>query len=182
YPEYKDYAPELDLTEEASGDEVPLLIQWDKRWGYIEFGNGWIGCSACGAVCMSMAALYLTGNTKYDPVYISKYAIDNHYYIGGSGITSGFMTNAPADFGMYGASLAMSESNMIAALENGKVIICSVAPGDFTYRGHYIVISSYKDGKFKVNDPNSYKNSERGWTYQELSGQITQMWSMEKAN
>ena len=182
YPEYKDYAPELDLTEEASGDEVPLLIQWDKRWGYIEFGNGWIGCSACGAVCMSMAALYLTGNTKYDPVYISKYAIDNHYYIGGSGITSGFMTNAPYDFGMYGAQLSKSESNMIAALENGKVIICSVAPGDFTYRGHYIVIAGYKDGKFKVNDPNSYKNSEKLWTYQELSWQITQMWSMEKAN
>ena len=55
-------------------------------------------------------------------------------------------------------------------LENGKVIICSVAPGDFTYRGHYIVIAGYKDGKFKVNDPNSYKNSEKGWTYQELAG------------
>lgn len=181
FPEYKDYAPTLDMSEEASSKEVPLLIQWDKRWGYIEFGNGWIGCSACGAVCMSMASLYLTGNKKFTPPYIAKYAIDNGYYIGGSGITGNFMTTAAPEFGLYGSQLGKSESNMISALENGKVIICSVAPGDFTYRGHYIVIAGYKDGYFKVNDPNSYKNSEKKWTFQDLSWQISNMWMFEKA-
>ena len=91
------------------------------------------------------------------------------------------MDNAVSAFGLYSSNLPMSESNMVSALDNDRVLICSVAPGDFTYRGHYIVIADYNDGYFKVNDPNSYINSEKEWTYQELAGQIDSIWMFEKA-
>ena len=35
-----------------------------------------------------------------------------------------------------------------------------------------------EDGQFRVNDPNSYENSERLWTYEELESQIRNIWAM----
>ena len=35
YPAAKDAAPVIDMTEYLQTDTVPLLMQWDQRWGYI---------------------------------------------------------------------------------------------------------------------------------------------------
>lgn len=34
YPEMKDKKQTIDLSQEAKTDTVPLLLQWDERWGY----------------------------------------------------------------------------------------------------------------------------------------------------
>lgn len=33
YPEMKDKKQTIDLSQEAKNDTVPLLLQWDERWG-----------------------------------------------------------------------------------------------------------------------------------------------------
>jgi len=53
--------------------------------------------------------------------------------------------------------------------------------GDFTTTGHYIVLRGVKDGEFQVNDPNSVVNSEKLWSYEQIEGQIRNLWVMEKA-
>ena len=67
YPEKKDVEYEIDLSDEAKNKSVPLLIQWDERWGYKEYGTGLIGYTGCGPVCLSMVAIYLTSNPEYTP-------------------------------------------------------------------------------------------------------------------
>ena len=69
----------------------------------------------------------------------------------------------------------------VDALEAGKPIICAMREGDFTTTGHYIVLRGVKDGEFQVNDPNSVVNSEKLWSYEQIEGQIRNLWVMEKA-
>lgn len=47
----------------------------------------------------------------------------------------------------------------------------------FTEVGHYMLITDYVDGKFKVNDPNSRKNSETLWDFELFADQIYMMWA-----
>ena len=61
-------------------------------------------------------------------------------------------------------------------LEAGNPIICAMGPGDFTTAGHYIVMVGTRDGKIQVNDPNSILNSEKLWTYEDIEGQIRNLW------
>ena len=63
----------------------------------------------------------------------------------------------------------------------GHPIIASMAPGNFTDAGHFIVIVGYENGEFLVNDPNSLINSEKKWSYETLRGQIKNMWSYRVA-
>ena len=55
-----------------------------------------------------------------------------------------------------------------------------MGPGDFTSSGHYIVLTGVEDGSFRVNDPNSRLRSQRLWSYEELEGQIRNIWAISK--
>ena len=37
----------IDLTQELQSGSVPLLMQWDKRWGYDAYGSNMIGLAGC---------------------------------------------------------------------------------------------------------------------------------------
>lgn len=63
---------------------------------------------------------------------------------------------------------------------NGRPLICSMKPGDFTTTGHLIVIRGMKQGMFIVNDPNSIKRSNCLWSYDTLSKQIRNIWSFSR--
>ena len=49
-------------------------------------------------------------------------------------------------------------------------------PGDFTTKGHFIVIVGAEEG-FRVNDPNSRIRSNQLWSYERLSTQIGNLWA-----
>ena len=74
YPELKDKHFDIDLNADAQSGDVPLFIQWDERWGYESYGSGFIGTSGCGPTCLSMAAVYLTKNPEYSPLFVAKMA------------------------------------------------------------------------------------------------------------
>ena len=58
YPLKKEEEPEIDLSDLSSASEVPLLLQWDQRWGYREYGDGIIGkqCAAVHIVSVQILA------------------------------------------------------------------------------------------------------------------------------
>lgn len=39
------------------------------------------------------------------------------------------------------------------------------------------MLRGVEEGKFVINDPNSTENSERLWSYDELKGQIKNLWA-----
>ena len=83
--------------------------------------------------------------------------------------------------GLDVAEIPLDQTRMVRNLEAGNPIICAVGPGDFTQSGHYILLSAVEDGAFRVNDPNSRKNSDRRWTYEELAPQIRNLWVIRAA-
>lgn len=161
-------------------DKVPLFIQWDTRWGYAPYGNGVVGLDGCGPTCLSMAAVYFTHDKSMTPDYIASYSAENGYYQDGVGTVWSLFTEGAKDLGLNVRELSLERKAMINALDDEKIILCSVGPGDFTAKGHFILIVGYEDDGFIVNDPNSYNNSEKLWSYSKLSPQIKNLWAVSK--
>ncbi len=176
YPTKHDQDAKIDLSDEAKSDEVPLLLQWDERWGYEAYGDGLLGYTGCGPTCLSMVALYLTGDADITPLAVANYADEAGYYTDGVGSAWSLMSEGCKQFGLIGTEMYVSESDMVEMLEAGHPLICAVGAGDFTASGHFIVIYGYSDGVFLVNDPNSPVRSGQTWSYETLSSQIKNIW------
>lgn len=167
---------EISFTQQELDADVPLLQQWDPRWGASPYGSSVIGITGCGPTCLSMVVLGLTGNTEATPRALAEYATRNGYYRRGSGTRWTVFPAAAQAWGVQCSELPLSESAMRKALEHGGVLICSMGPGHFTATGHFIVIAGAQDGGFCVNDPNSTANSAALWPYDTLAPEIRAMW------
>lgn len=178
YPERDKYmGKEIDLTGEIKSGEVPLFLQWDRRWGYDGYGNEMIGLAGCGPTCMSMAYVYLTGESDMNPKKMAEFAEENGYCTE-AGTSWSFFTDGAEQLGMEGEEIGLEEEKMKEVLDAGNVIVCSMHPGDFTTTGHFILIRGYDSNGFLVNDPNSKERSKQHWEYDTLYSQIKCLWSI----
>lgn len=159
-------------------ETIPLFIQWDTRWGYHQFKNGVVGIDGCGATCLSMAAVYLKQDASLTPDILADFAADNGYFVNGSGISWSFFEDGVKHFGLKSRGVSINEDSLKKAVNNGNPVIVSVREGDFTRKGHYIVIAGLEDGKFIINDPFSVVNSEKRWTWKRIKPQIKNMWEI----
>lgn len=170
------YPEEVDLSGELEDGGVPLLMQWDERWGYCRYGSGLIGYTGCGPTCLSMVLLGLTGDAAFHPAYVALFAERNGYCVPGNGTAWTLFSEGAEALGLTAKELPLWESTMAGELAAGRPIICIMGQGDFTDSGHYIVLTGYEDGMFSVLDPNRRENC-RGWSYERLEGQIRNLWS-----
>ena len=46
--------------------KIPMLLQWDERWGYESYGSGLIGWTGCGPTCLSMAGSGTDGRNRME--------------------------------------------------------------------------------------------------------------------
>lgn len=176
YPERDIYLDmPIDLTEDFESGTVPLLMQWDKRWGYDAYGDSIIGLSGCGPTCLCMAYLYFTEDTTENPRTMAAFADENGFYTAG-GTSWSLWTEGAELLGLSGEELPLDENRMKRALDNDGLIVCSMRPGDFTTTGHFILIRGYNEEGFFVNDPNRMTHSQRQWSYKDLSRQIKNLW------
>lgn len=92
------------------------------------------------------------------------------------------MSEGAKQFGLTVDRLTLSEKVIKKnTLEAGKPIIAVMGPGDFTQKGHFIVMTGMTDdGKVKVNDPNSMKkNSQQEWDIDVFMKQTKNLWAFE---
>ena len=126
-----------------------------------------------------MAAIYLTGDSAYSPDRMIRFASENNYYVSGSGSSWTLISEGGQKLGFQVTELPLDENRIRQALNSGLPVICVVGPGDFTTSGHFLVVTGYENGKFRVNDPNSLANSQKLWAYEDIKGQIRNLWSIE---
>ena len=176
YPLKKDLEAKIDLSEYLDNDEVPLLLQWDERWGYTEYAGELMGLSGCGPTCLSMVCLYLLDDASYTPRYIAQFATENGYSVSGNGSSWTLISEGGEKLGLDVTEIPLDENRIIRNLEVGNPIICVMGPGFFTSTGHFIVMTEYEDGYVKVNDPNSPNRSEQTWKLTEVMEQIRNLW------
>lgn len=166
----------LTSTYDESTYGVPLLMQWDTRWGFKVYGSNAMGFTGCGPTCLSMVASYLYNDPTLTPGFMADYSIENGYCIPGSGTSWALMSDGAMGLGLDVTEIPLDEERVIANLEVGNPIIMIMGPGEFTSEGHFVVLCGYENGYYKINDPYSVVRSERSWTWDEFSDQIQDMW------
>lgn len=186
-----DYLKHVD-DEEASGrieaDElqeegIPLFQQWDKRWGYVTYGNNIIAINGCGPTCMSMVYTGLTEKSDMTPADMADFCIENDYFSQESGTSWSLMLNGAKKLGLESERIEISTKTIKSRLKEGQVVIASMQPGDFTTTGHFIVLTGISpEGKLLLNDPNSMANSEKEWEFETVVKQIKAAWSYTYSN
>ena len=176
YPLKKDLKPDIDLSEYVGYNEVPLLLQWDERWGYSEYAGDMMGLSGCGPTCLSMVCIFLLKDASYTPRYVAQFATENGYSVSGNGSSWTLISEGGVKLGLDVTEIPLDENRIIRNLEAGNPIICVVGPGFFTTTGHFIVMTEYEDGYVKVNDPNSPDRSMQSWKLTDVMDQIRNLW------
>lgn len=177
YGEKKDIPSAETIGEDLVAGKIPNLYQYDERWGYAPYGTSIIAVSGCGPTCMAMVASGLTGDASITPAKVAAYGTENYYVDENNDTYWAFMKEAGANWNLSCYDVPqMTEEQVIEELTQGKPIICSMSPGDFTQNGHFIVLTGYEDGKVIVNDPFSKKNSSKGWVYADIASQIRGLW------
>lgn len=155
---------------------LPYFLQWDRRWGYVKYGDQAIGTYGCAPTSLAMI---LNGMGKdVNPIDIAKFSSDNGFLE--QNLTSWKLFESAAQkYGVSCVGVPMGE-NLIELLDKGSYILVSVKPGVFTDVGHLIVLSGTKDGKIIVNDPNSPYNSKKLWTEKEIKNEARALWVFNK--
>ncbi len=180
-PELDGTGSDPDLSYLKNSKEIPLLLQFDDRWGYLPYGSGHIGYTGCGPVCLSMVAIYLTGDTTYTPVWMCDFATEEGYCSPGNGTTWTLFSEGSEKLGLEAKELPLVKGIMTNELDKGNPVVIVVGPGDFTNTGHFLVLTGYDETGFTINDPFSAENSRRTWSYSQLEPQILNIWSLKKA-
>lgn len=177
YPQNKNKKWTIDLSGEVQPGSIPLFLQWDERWGYETYGSSFLAVTGCGPTCISMVVCGLTGDTYWNPRETAKFSEQQGYYVPGEGTSWDLMTEGAQMLGLNAFYGDVSADYIYSYLDSSHPIICSMYPGDFTYTGHFIVLTGIDpDGNIIVNDPNSRRNSDTHWTMDTLLPQIRSLW------
>lgn len=162
----------------VSGD-VPLFLQWDRRWGYRDYGKEMMGLTGCGPTSLTMVVRHFDKNSGINPYDVAKYSYDNGYVSKDNFTSWKLFEKGLREYNLQSRDVIPVEAKMKRALDDGKVLIVSVKPGTFTERGHIIVIKGYdKNGNFLINDPNSIVNTNKAWSYDELKNDLRKIWAV----
>ena len=168
------------VSEEEKKNGIPLLMQWDPRWGYAPYGDDVIALSACGPTSLSMVLVGLTGNEDAAPDHVAAYAMEQGFYIPGVGTTWDLMTLGAEHFGVRGYGIETDKELFFSLIKEGIPIICSMNPGDFTAKGHFVVLTGIKNGKLCINDCMSQARSRKLWKWETFAPQVNQAWAFER--
>ena len=150
YPKKKDLTPTIDLSNLSGSKTVPLLLQWDERWGYREYNESIIGLAGCGPTCLSMATIYLTGDTTKDPLWMCRFAEQNQFNVPGSGSKWALISEGGRMLGLDVTQIPLDKDRIYRNLDVGNPIIVVVGPGDFTTDGHFLVLELLEKVFFRV--------------------------------
>ena len=180
YPKRKHYQT-IDISSEVEtareNSVIPYFLQWDERWGYETYGSDFLAVTGCGPTCLSMITCGLTGSETWNPLAVAQFSEKEGYYVPGEGTSWSLMTEGAHNLGLTAENIPVTEENILAALQSDTPLICSMYPGDFTYTGHFIVLTGIdENGAITVNDPNSPANTQKHWPMTEILPQIRQSW------
>lgn len=170
YPDYSAAALWVDTTTAAVTLEDSLypdiaherfpeaIVYLQQDYNYYKFGsNGYIGSNGCGITTFAMLATYMTDSLQ-TPAMMSDRFSDRYYDTESHGTNGDIFRYAPAEMGFYLDKVSYDFNDVISALQNGQVVISLQRPGDFTSKGHYLLIQSYneEDDTFQVRDSNVF--------------------------
>jgi hypothetical protein len=137
-----------------------------------------IGISGCGPTSMAIVISTFTGK-EVTPAETSDWSYQNGYLVQGYDNGSPYAMSShsliPALAEEYGLNCTGISKNsytadkIYKALSEGKLIVATMGPGQFTSGGHFIVLSGVtEDGKILVADCASKQRTNQEWDIQTI--------------
>ncbi len=159
---------------------APYLYQTDPEWASSPYADGTIETHGCGPTCLSMAYVQLTGKTDKDPSAMATFSEQQGFI--DSGVTSWLLMSEGADMLGLSSRELPSDANVVKEqIREGHPIICSVAAGDFTTDGHFIMLCGLDDqGNLIIRDPNSPERSKQPWSVHRVLSQCRNLWALSR--
>lgn len=190
------------LTADKSGSsygdtvtkgQVPLLYDWDARWGYVSYGDGCIGVTGSGPTTIAMAYMGLTGKSDQTPATIAQSTSSSSSSSnssssstssdsstttssnGSSSSSSGTSTASDsadsiiqmmANVGLSATQYDSSSSTLEACLSESSVAAVYLNDNGLEQDSdaHWaLVVGTNDDGTLNVFDPTSTEVSTRTW-------------------
>lgn len=166
--------------DEWRAGEVPFLYQIDGAWADAPYAGSDVADAGCGPTSLTMVYVALTGNADYDPASMAAFS-ERAGFVEDGMTAWRLMTEGAASLGLSSHEVPADRSQLLAELSAGYPVICSVGPGDFTSKGHFIVLAGVADdGQLVVHDPNSPENSARTWDADRVLAQCRNLWAFER--
>lgn len=154
--------------------DVVYYCQSAPEWADQPYGTDTIGPYGCGPTVMAMAVASLT-DPSADPVSMSAWAVANGYWARRGGSRHSIVQGAAAGFGIDAEPFSSREAaDVLAALDQGKLLVALVGPGHFTDGGHFILLRGVTaSGEVLVADPNSPERSLMLWDPQIILNELS---------
>jgi hypothetical protein len=174
------YTREIDITSDLLTDDVPLFLQWDKRWAFLNYGKETIiATSACGPVCLSMVQCYFYKDKPKTPKDMAGFSYKKGFYTEKVGTSGALFLDGAYDFNLKPKVIPVNNQEIKKSLDGDKIIVALVKEGHFTVGGHYIIIKGYNEnGDYLVNDPNSLINSNKAWPPEVIINESKALWAI----
>lgn len=156
--------------------KTPYFSQTDKRWADKPYSLGTMANMGCGPTVMAMVLnrklntndIYPTNTMAVARDYSSRDGTDWQYFI--EGVEA---------YGLKSYDIPIHKEAFIQALKDNPIVI-RVGPGTFINAGHYMVVDSYKNGSFLINDPmNMKKTTQENIPWSRLRSEVTVAWEIK---
>lgn len=184
YPELERYQREgLPYAQSVAPGSVPIMYQWDERWGYTPYCGEPLGFTGCGVTVASMATLSLTGNTAWTPAAAARLATALGETDQGTNTTFFTSPGFTSNTGVEGTLLDDGQDAFIDALNNHELVALSVKPATLARGAHWVLaVGVNPDGTVNIHDPNSVANTTRTWDPAELMSYETSQVALRRAS
>lgn len=155
-------------TATLDKEPVPVIYynQKDPQYGKLPFGTDIIETHGCGPTAMAMVVSSLT-DKPMNPAQMAQWAYENGYWKEGKGALHDLIPAVARAWGLDVVGYQAEDANQVlAALEQKKLVVVLMWPGHFTASGHFIILRGLdEDGKVVVADPSSRERSEVSWDF-----------------
>ena len=152
------------FTGRGNSKDVVYFSQYDARWGSLMYGKtNTIAGAGCGPTSLAICVSTLT-DTIVTPPEVCDWSVKTGHRCEGSGSYHSLIPDGAARYNVPCRGIGRSGTELVKALQDGKLVIAIMSAGHFTRGGHFIVLRGITDsGKILVADCASYERSQKEW-------------------
>lgn len=156
--------------------KTPYFSQHDRRWASRAFASSNMSNLGCGPTTMAMV---LNRKLNTNDIYPTNTMAVARDYSSWDGTDWQYFIEGVEAYGLKSYDIPVQKDAFVQALKDNPIVV-RVGPGYFTDGGHYMVIDSYKDGAFTLNDPNNMRrNTMDRIPWWRLRREVTVAWEIK---